>query len=208
MEVKGSNGTVRLDDDYVTISRKGFLSRASIGKGEKRIPISHISAVQLKPAGPVVNGFIQFTIAGGIEARSRLGHQTTRVGKDENSVIFTRRQAASFEALRDAAEEAIAARHPGHADASASAVIPDRIARLATLQDTAAITTKEFVRTGTDRRSGSDRRGGTDRRGPRNPIVERIGAATERRANNGDRRSWEERRSGGDRRNVTAHQPP
>ena len=38
----------------------------TIGKGEKRIPISSIKAVQWKPAGPLVNGFIQFTVPGGL----------------------------------------------------------------------------------------------------------------------------------------------
>ena len=112
----------------MTITHKGFFARATSGKGEKRIPISEVRAVELKPAGPVVNGCIEFAIAGGIEARSRLDHQTPRAAKNENSVIFTQRQAAAFEALRDAAEEAIAARHPGNADASASVAVPDRIA--------------------------------------------------------------------------------
>ena len=180
----------------MTITHKGFLARATSGKGKKRIPISDVTAVQLRPAGPVVNGCIQFTIAGAIEERSRLGQQTTQAADNEHSVIFTQRQAAAFEALRDAAERAIAARKPGHADASAAAVL-DR-----TASDTEATT--EFVRTGTDRRSGSDRREGTERRGPQNPIVERIGAAIERRDNNGNRRSEEERRSGEDRRDVAA----
>jgi Domain of unknown function (DUF4429)/Short C-terminal domain len=145
MEVKGHNGTVRLDDDYVTILRKGFLARASIGKGEKRIAISHITAVQFKAAGPLVNGFIQFTIGGGNEARSRSGRQTTQAGKDENSVIFTRSQARAFEGLRDAIEEAIAARHrPTQAATTASATIPEQIGQLATLRDSGAITTDEF----------------------------------------------------------------
>jgi Domain of unknown function (DUF4429) len=175
----------------VTITHKRFLARATRGKGERRIPISEVSAVELKPAGPVANGCIEFATAGSIETQSGLGQQAPRATKNENSVAFTRRQAAAFEALRDAAEEAIAARHPG--------LITDPIA--SALRGTEAIATREFVRTGTDRRSGSDRRGGTERRGPQNPIVERIGAAMERRDNNGDRRS-QERRSGDDRRYV------
>jgi hypothetical protein len=182
----------------VTITRKGFLARATSGKGKKRIPIHDLTAVHLKPAGSVVNGCIQFTIAGGSEERSRLGRQTTPAAENEHSVMFTRRQAAAFEALCDATEKAIAARHPGQADAFAAAVL-DR-----TASDTEATATTEFVRTGTDRRSGSDRREGTERRGPQNPIVERIGAATERRDNDGNRRSEEERRSGEDRRDVAA----
>ena len=184
IEVKGHNGTVRLDDGVVTITRKGFFARA---KGEKRIPIRDLGAVQLKPAGPVANGCIQFTIAGGIEESSHLGREMTQTAENENSVIFTQGQAGGFEALRDAAEEAIAASRPGQNDASASAVVSDRISMAG------------FGRSGTDRRSGNDRRQGTERRGPQSPIVERVGLAMERRANDGDRRA-QERRSGDDRR--------
>ena len=185
IEVKGHNGTVRLDDGVVTITRKGFFARA---KGEKRIPIRDLGAVQLKPAGPVANGCIQFTIAGGIEESSQhLGREMTQTAENENSVIFTQGQAGGFEALRDAAEEAIAASRPGQNDASASAVVSDRISMAG------------FGRSGTDRRSGNDRRQGTERRGPQSPIVERVGLAMERRANDGDRRA-QERRSGDDRR--------
>jgi len=168
----------------VTITRKGFFARA---KGEKRIPIRDLGAVQLKPAGPVANGCIQFTIAGGVEESSHLGREMTHAAENENSVTFTQGQAGGFEALRDAAEEAIAASRRGQNGASASAVVFDRIS------------TAGFGRSGTDRRSGNDRRQGTERRGPQSPIVERVGVAMERRANDGDRRA-QERRSGDDRR--------
>jgi hypothetical protein len=75
MYAEGWGGQVWFDGLVVTIQRKGFVARATVGKGEKRIPISSIVAVQWKPAG-VVNGFIQFTIAGGNEARSRFGRQS------------------------------------------------------------------------------------------------------------------------------------
>jgi hypothetical protein len=58
MQVKGHTGTVRFDGRMITILRTGFLARASVGKGEKQIPLSHVTAVQFKPAGPLVNGFI------------------------------------------------------------------------------------------------------------------------------------------------------
>src|SRR4051812_16627178 len=52
LEVKGHSGTVRFDGRVVVISRKGILARASVGKGEKQIPVAHLTAVQFKPAGP------------------------------------------------------------------------------------------------------------------------------------------------------------
>ena len=49
LQVRGHNGTVTYDGQFVTIARTGFLARATVGKGEKRIPLRHITAVQLKP---------------------------------------------------------------------------------------------------------------------------------------------------------------
>jgi hypothetical protein len=62
---------VNFDGNFVTITRKGALSRMTVGKGEKRIRISSITAVQWKEPGGLVNGFFQFTVMGGNESRSR-----------------------------------------------------------------------------------------------------------------------------------------
>lgn len=107
MLAKGYTGTVEFDGQFVTIKRTG-MARFTIGKGDKRFHVRNVSAVQLKPAGPMVNGFIQFTIPGGNEQRSRFGSQTHNAARDENSVIFTRKQQPAFEQLRSAVEAAIA----------------------------------------------------------------------------------------------------
>jgi hypothetical protein len=52
LPVRGRNGTVTFDGATVVIARSGFVARATIGKGEKRIPLRHITAVQFKPRGP------------------------------------------------------------------------------------------------------------------------------------------------------------
>lgn len=132
VEVKGHNGTVNFDGDFVTIKRTGFLARASIGKGEKRIPLGSITAVQWKPAGAMMNGFISFTLGGGNETRSRFGAQTADASRDENSVIFTKKQMSDFDALRTEVEQAIAARHR---PAAPSPAAPDHLAQLKQLGD-------------------------------------------------------------------------
>src|SRR6266516_3356853 len=99
MEVKGHTGTVKFDGRMITIFRKGFLARSSVGKGEKQIPLAHLTAVQFKPAGPLVNGYIQFTIGGGNERQSKFGSQTKDAARDENSVVFHYRQRQAFEEL-------------------------------------------------------------------------------------------------------------
>lgn len=144
IEVKGHNGQVTFDGQYVTITRRGFLARTSVGKGEKRIHISQISSVQWKPAGPFVNGFIQFATAGGNERRSKFGSQTSSAIHDENSVIFTTKHRAAFEELRKHIEAAIAAHHTPAAPAAAAGSVADEITKLAALRDQGAITEAEF----------------------------------------------------------------
>lgn len=143
IEVKGHNGQITFDGQYVTISRRGILGRMSVGKGEKRFHISQISSVQWKPAGPFVNGFIQFATAGGNERRSQFGSQTSNAVNDENSVLFTTKQKAAFEELRKHVEGAIAAHHtPGAAAPAAS--VANEITKLAALRDQGAITNAEY----------------------------------------------------------------
>ncbi|GGV36829.1 hypothetical protein GCM10010293_40320 [Streptomyces griseoflavus] len=145
IEVKGHNGQIAFDGQYVTITRKGILGRLSVGKGEKRFHISQISSVQWKPAGPLVNGFIAFSAAGGNERRSRFGSQTSNAVNDENSVIFTTRQKTAFEELRKAIEAAIANHHSGNPSAAPPPPsVADELAKLATLRDQGAITDAEF----------------------------------------------------------------
>lgn len=108
ISAKGHNGTVHFDGRFVTIERSGFLARASVGKGEKRIPVRSIQAVQWKPPGALVNGYIEFTVGGGNENRSRFGAATTDAAKNENAVLVTRQQMNAFLALRDAVEDAMA----------------------------------------------------------------------------------------------------
>jgi hypothetical protein len=108
MSAKGYNGVVSFDGRMVTITRTG-LGRATLGKGSKAIPLRQITGVQLKPAGRLVNGYIAFTIPGGVEQQSRMGSATYSATKDENAVIFTRGQAAEFEALQAALNSALAA---------------------------------------------------------------------------------------------------
>ncbi|HEY2088586.1 MAG TPA: DUF4429 domain-containing protein [Mycobacterium sp.] len=146
IEAKGHGGQIEFDGQFVTITRKGFLARSTSGKGEKRIPLYSIAAVQWKPAGPVMNGFIQFTVPGGNEARARFGRQTSSAVQDENSVVFTRQQMPAFEKIRAAIDGAIAASHAPAAAAAAPA--PDlgtQIANLSQMHQTGVLSDEEFA---------------------------------------------------------------
>jgi hypothetical protein len=145
VRANGHNGQVEFDGTYVTITRKGFLARASVGKGEKRIPLGAINSVQWKPPGALVNGYIQFETAGGGGTRAAFGSQTKQAGHDENSVIVTKKQGPEFERLRAAVEQALAARHaPTPVVAPAPPSMADELSRLHGLMVQGVISQAEF----------------------------------------------------------------
>jgi hypothetical protein len=144
MEAKGKTGQVQFDGQYVTITRNGFLARSVVGKGEKRLHVAQIAAVQWKPAGAMVNGFIQFTVPGGNERRSKFGSQTKTAVHDENSVVFTKKQQPAFEKVRAALDAAIAQQHAPTAQAPAASSVADEIAKLSGLAQSGALTQEEF----------------------------------------------------------------
>ncbi len=146
-EYKGVNGTVSFDGTFVTIKRTGPIGRFWLGKGEKRIPLNQIVAVQWKQPG-FVNGFIAFTITGAIETRAGFGRQTIAAAtKDENAVIVNQGQASDFQKLREAIEEAIATRahSPGGGTSSAAPSMADELAKLADLKNKGVLSEEEFA---------------------------------------------------------------
>lgn len=144
IEAKGVNGQVMFDGRFVTITRKGALARATVGKGEKRIPVSSITAVQWKPPSKLVRGFIQFTVQGGVESKSRAGKQTKDAAKDENSVIVASGHADEFLALRSAVESSIGV--PASAAApAASSSMADELKKLSELRDAGVLSDDEFA---------------------------------------------------------------
>ncbi|MCX4608730.1 DUF4429 domain-containing protein [Streptomyces mirabilis] len=145
IEVQGKGGQIQFDGQYVTITRKGFMARSIVGKGEKRLHISQIASVQWKPAGAIVEGFIQFGLPGGVERRSKAGTQTQTARGDENSVLFTKKQMPAFEELRKALDVAIAQQHAPQQPAGAqSPSLADELAKLGQLMQQGILTQAEF----------------------------------------------------------------
>jgi hypothetical protein len=142
--IEGVNGQVRFDGQFVIISRDGWRARSTIGKGEKRIPVASLASVQWKPAGGLVNGFIQFETAGQGGTRSRAGNQTVEAAKDENSVLFTKKQMPAFEQLRAAVDQAIAAQYNPQPQMAAPASLADELAKLVQLRDQGILSPAEF----------------------------------------------------------------
>ena len=132
-------GQVEVDDSgFVTIKRQG--ARAMLNhelKGDKRIPLRSITAVQFKPAGLTV-GYIQFSMAGSVENQAGL----LAGGNDENTIQFKSRQQAGFEAIRDRVEAAITSAASGSGPATASPA--DELRKLADLLRDGVLNQGEF----------------------------------------------------------------
>ncbi|WP_454796897.1 DUF4429 domain-containing protein [Novosphingobium lindaniclasticum] len=138
---EGYGASVQVEDDGIVIRRKGLASFTLHGlKGEKRIPFASISAVQFKPANLLTSGYIQFSIAGGVESKGGLLAAT----KDENSVLFKGgRQNRVFEQLRDNVEAGIRlARQPAFAPTAITKA--EELEKLAGLLDRGLLTREEF----------------------------------------------------------------
>ena len=108
---KGHAGaTVTFDGERITIERKGFLAKMSVGAGERTIPLAALSAVEWEEPTSLKNGSIRFVHAGGIEAGN--------IAQDPDGVIVTKQQARQFHDLRDAVEAAITNRPVDDGDES------------------------------------------------------------------------------------------
>lgn len=81
---KGLQDALEIFEDHLTITPKGVFGLANKGlKGSKTIPFQSISAIQFKKGG-MGNGYIQFSLLGGVESRGGLMDAT----HDENTVMF------------------------------------------------------------------------------------------------------------------------
>jgi hypothetical protein len=140
IHARGVNGQITINGDWLTIERKGFFGRVGHSKGDRRIPLASITAVQVRPAGSVANGFIRFTVPGSPELRGGLQNAS----KDENAVIFKKSQADDFERVRLAVEHYIIAKHSGGAPIAAAPDIPEQIKKLGELREQGLLTDEQF----------------------------------------------------------------
>lgn len=89
LTLNGVNGQLEVYNDKVVIRRKGALAKLTQGffKGDKTIYIRQITGMQIKPGTAFTNGYIQFTVPGGIESKKGIFDATN----DENTVMFTKK---------------------------------------------------------------------------------------------------------------------
>ena len=137
LEAKGINGKLELLEDKVRIVRKGTWSLLTQGlKGNKEILISQISSIQFKAAGHLTNGYMQVAFLGGQESKRGIFDAV----KDENTVMFNKKQQPSFEAIKMELDKKMAT---PKTEAKVSSEL-DELEKLASLRDRNIITEEEF----------------------------------------------------------------
>ncbi|MES2523235.1 MAG: SHOCT domain-containing protein [Gemmatimonadota bacterium] len=156
LRASGRGGELELSADQITITRSGVAGFLVHGlAGVKSIPLDSITAVQFRQAGPLVNGFIQFSIVGGVESRRGMWDAAA----DENTVVFTRAEEPEFQRIHRALESyrqqrRSAATAPLVVTVQGAAAPPEsgieselaQLERLAALRERGVLTDDEFAR--------------------------------------------------------------
>ena len=90
--VKGNGWELKVYNDKLIISRKGFMAFMVHGlKGDKTLFYNQISGIQFREPGTFTNGYMQFTLPGGNESKGGL----TDALQDENTFVFASPQKSS-----------------------------------------------------------------------------------------------------------------
>lgn len=139
--LKGKGGQLEVYEDFVLIGRKGVVAFLNQGiKGDKKIPISSIGAIQYKKPSLVLNGYIQFSIVGGAECKGGI----LKAGSDENTVFFEKPQAKTAEEICEYIEKKIVENQKGNTTIIQQNSSADEIAKYKQLLDNGIITQEEF----------------------------------------------------------------
>jgi hypothetical protein len=102
IQVESVGGRVTFDGQTITIERVSRMARSVVGDRTTTIPIAHVSAVEWKPPKWSGAGHIRFAVAG-----SQAAAAPTPPNRDPNAVLFSKRDRAAFEKLRDTIQAAI-----------------------------------------------------------------------------------------------------
>jgi hypothetical protein len=94
---KGTNGILKVNDVTIELIRQGLNAKLLGLRGNKEILITSITSIQFKEPGILTNGFIQFAFSGSSESKGGVFDAT----KDENSIVFTKKNLKQFLYLRD-----------------------------------------------------------------------------------------------------------
>ena len=143
IEAKGMNGQLHVYDNKVVISRKGFVGFVQHNaKGCKDIYIKNITGIQFKKASSLMRGYIQIVFSGSSESKG----STSDLIKDENAIIFKKRDNAEFEKAKQTIETIMdSVNNPKKELQSSDNHSLNDLERLSELKDKGIITEDEFL---------------------------------------------------------------
>lgn len=127
---KPNKTVVRLDETSVFISKKG----------EKAIPFSSISAVELKNAGALSSGYLKLNVIG---SSDRLG-TVYIASQDENAVKFSKKYEPLALELKEIIEQKIADSSQLQKNIQSNVSVADELMKLKSLLDSGVLTQSEF----------------------------------------------------------------
>lgn len=139
--LKGVNGQLTIYEDRVIIERRGALGFLTQGlAGAKTIPMDSIMSVQFKEGNMWTNGFIQFGIMGGKEARGGVFNAT----QDENTVMIKAATNNDARAIKDYIEGIILNRSKNKGVVVQQASPAEELKKFKELLDMGVISQAEF----------------------------------------------------------------
>ena len=141
MEVEGANGYVVVETSGIVIKRKrGLLTLLNQGiQGDKSIPYSSITAIQLRDPGAFSRGYIRFSISG----RDPVGG-LMEATSDENAVLIDRNQIEGFQKLKVEIEARMGAERARSSPQASGGDAISELERLAGLVERGFVTRDEF----------------------------------------------------------------
>ena len=140
--LKGINGQIEVYENKIVINRKGFIAHSAHGfAGSKTIPINSIQSIQYKPGSFFLNGFIQFAVLGGLEARGGLGNAKY----DENTITIRKNHNNKALEIKEFIENKILTKYEDKNKNNQEQIsVADEIVKYKQLLDNGVITQEEF----------------------------------------------------------------
>lgn len=135
LAASGVTGSMELHADRLVIRKKGWPYGT---KHEKAVPLRSIGAVQWKEPG-LTNGYLQVAYSGSSEKKG--GGSAFDAVKDENTVVFTKKDAPAFRAIMERLQAASVAPAGG----APSLSVAEQLEKLAGLRDRGILSDDEFA---------------------------------------------------------------
>ncbi|HBR10684.1 MAG TPA: hypothetical protein DD740_00440 [Chryseobacterium sp.] len=137
----GENGILKVNENTIELIRKGLTAKLIGLRGTKEIMIKDITSIQLKEPGFLTNGFIQFAFPRSQESKAG----TFDAAKDENSIIFNKKQKNQFIQIRNLINDKRKNIHNQANQLNAVSNQFDDLEKLAGLRDKGIISDEEFT---------------------------------------------------------------